>query len=173
METFDIRIVGRTESGDARHPVPYIVTPRGRLPVYLAGTASTALPTAAGNGQEVDAYFDANGRLHVVVEGGQTHNTTFLNATASGDTQVVALTVGQRIRVVWLIISNQGASVIAVHLRSANTAITGNIDLAADGGGFTINTHPGFFCQTEEGEALDINLSAVGTVSITLGYVLI
>lgn len=143
------------------------------MPVQLAGRASTSLPVATGNGAEVEAYFDANGRLHVVVEGGQTHNTTFLNATASGDTQVVALVAGQRIRVVWLIISNQDSAVIAVHLRSDNTAITGNIDLAADGGGFTMNTHPGYFCQTEEGEALDINLSAGGVVSITLGYVLI
>ena len=94
----------------------------------------------------------------------------FTNVTASGDTELVAAIAGHRIRLLWAVITNQGAAVIGVHLRSSATPITSTHDLAADGGGFVLNSMPGFYCQTVKGEALAINLSAGGTVSIDFGW---
>lgn len=99
--------------------------------------------------------------------------TAFVNATASGDTEVVAAVTGRRIRVLSALLTNKDASVVAVHLRSADTPITATHDLAADGGGFAAMPAKGFYCQTVAGEALDVNLSGVGAVGVDVGYVLV
>lgn len=99
--------------------------------------------------------------------------TAFANPTASGDTQLVAAVAARRIRVLWAVVTNKGASVISVHLRSASTPITATHDLAADGGGYSIAPAQGFYCQTVAGEPLNVNLSAAGDVGIDVGYVLV
>jgi hypothetical protein len=102
-----------------------------------------------------------------------TYATAFLNATASGNTQLVALVAGRRIRVLAALVTNNGAAVIAVKFQSATTDITATHDAAADGGGFNIPPSQGFYCQTVAGEALNFNLSGVGTVGVDIGYVLV
>ena len=67
------------------------------------------------------------------------YTATFANVTASGDTELVGAVSGQRIYVVWVMADNKGAAVITIHLRSNNTPITSDKDLAADGGGFAFN----------------------------------
>lgn len=146
----------------------------GRLWVSPGGIAKASAPTAVTDGDDVGAYWDLQGRLHVVTKAENAPNQTFVNATASGDTEVVAAVASTIIRVKWILMGNQGDSVVAIHFRSDDTAITGTYDLAANGGGFAMvfgNDH--YFCQTVAGEALDINLSAMGTVSATLGYELV
>ena len=96
----------------------------------------------------------------------------FANLTNSGDTELVAAVSGSKILLVWAKVINQGASVIALHFRSNDTAISANDDLAADGGGWYC-APPGGICETVAGEALDANLSGAGTVGITYGYVLV
>lgn len=99
------------------------------------------------------------------------YKPAFLNATASGNTQLVAAVAGRRIRVVGILVTNEGAATIAFKLQSASTDITATHDLAADGGGFTLNALPAFYCQTAVGEALNANLSGVGTVGVDVRYV--
>ena len=94
----------------------------------------------------------------------------FVNATASGNTQVVALVSGKKIRVLWALVGNSGAAVVDVNFQSAAAAITATQPLAVDGG-FMANCQPSWFCETLIGEALNINLSAIGAVAVTLGYI--
>lgn len=98
------------------------------------------------------------------------YTATFANVTASGDTQLVAAVAGQRIYVLWAFADNKGSSVITIHLRSNDTPITSDKDLAADGGGFTMDVSQGYYCRTAVGEALDINMSGAGTVGLDYGY---
>lgn len=98
------------------------------------------------------------------------YTTTFANVTASGDTQLVAAQTAARIYVTEVIASNQGSSVIAIHFRSNDTVITSNKDLAADGGGFVRPASELYYFRTAVGEALDINLSASGTVGVDFSY---
>lgn len=100
-----------------------------------------------------------------------TYKTALLNATASGNTELVAAVTGRRIRVVGLLVTNEGAAVIAFKLQSATTDITATHDLAADGGGFNIHRLPAFYCQTAVGAALNANLGATGTVGVDVTYV--
>ena len=101
------------------------------------------------------------------------YTTAFLNATASGNTQLVAASAGRRIRVIWIVVTNKDASVVAFKLQSATTDITSTHDLAADGGGYAMNAHPAFYCQTAVGEALNANLGGVSSVGVDIGYVLV
>ena len=95
----------------------------------------------------------------------------FVNATASGNTQVVAGVASKKVRVVFCYMSNGGASTINVNLQSASAAVTATKQLAASGGGFIAQPAQGFFCETVAGEALNVNLSGVGTVGVTVSYV--
>ena len=94
----------------------------------------------------------------------------FVNATASGNTQIVALVPGKKIRVLWALVGNSGAAVVDVNFQSAAAAITATMPLAVDGG-FMANPQPAWLCETLIGEALNINLSAIGAVAVTLGYI--
>ena len=94
----------------------------------------------------------------------------FANATASGNTQVVAAVSGRKIRVLWVLVGNSGTAVVDVNFQSSTSAITATQPLAVDGG-FMANCQPSWFCETVAGEALNVNLSAAGAVAVTLGYI--
>ena len=98
--------------------------------------------------------------------------TALLNATASGNTQLVAAVTGKRIRVINCIVTNGGGSSITVKWQSATTDITAAYLLAATGGGHSRTAAAGaWLFQTVAGEALNLNLSAAGTVPCDVTYV--
>ena len=97
--------------------------------------------------------------------------TAFLNATDSGDSQIVALVTVKKIRALGYTLSNGGAAVISVHFRSGTTPICSTKDLAADGGGMVVQALQGFLFETVAGAALNINLNAAGTVGVDVVYV--
>ena len=100
-----------------------------------------------------------------------TVKTAFLNATDIGNTQVVAAVSGKKIRVLDYVLSNGGGSSINVNFQSATTAISSTKTLAATGGGMSVGAPAGFYFETAVGEALNLNLSAAGTVGLDITYV--
>ena len=87
-----------------------------------------------------------------------------INATASGDTQVVAAVSNRRIVVVaYAVVAN---ATVNIRFRSGTTDITGAMRLV-EGGGIAHAYDAGLF-QTAVGQALNINLSTNATVG---GYV--
>ena len=87
-----------------------------------------------------------------------------INATSSGDTQVVAAVSGRRIVVVaYAVIAN---ATVSIRFRSGTTDITGSMRVV-EGGGIAHSYDAGLF-QTVAGQALNINLSANAIVG---GYV--
>jgi len=87
-----------------------------------------------------------------------------INATASGDTQIVAGVSGKRIRVIaYAIVSS---ATVNVKFRSNTTDITGAMRIV-EGGGIA-HAYDGGLFQTAVGESLNINLSANATVG---GYI--
>jgi hypothetical protein len=87
-----------------------------------------------------------------------------INATASGDTQVVAAVSGRRIVVVAFAVI--ASATVNIRFRSGTTDITGSMRLV-EGGGIAHAYDAGLF-QTATGQALNINLSTNATVG---GYV--
>jgi len=87
-----------------------------------------------------------------------------INATTSGDTQVVAAVSGRRIVVVAYAVV--ASATVNIRFRSGTTDITGAMRLV-EGGGIAHAYDAGLF-QTATGQALNINLSANATVG---GYV--
>ena len=87
-----------------------------------------------------------------------------INATTSGDTQIVAGVSGKRIRVIaYAVIAN---ATVSIKFRSGTTDITGSMRIV-EGGGIA-HAYDGGLFQTAVGQPLNINLSANATVG---GYV--
>ena len=86
-------------------------------------------------------------------------------AAAAGDNAVVAAVAGKRIRVLGAVLAP--SAVLSVKLRSAANDLTGALPLAANEK-FTLPLadpdHAGWVA-TNSGEALNVNVSAAGTVT--------
>ena len=87
-----------------------------------------------------------------------------INATTSGDTQIVPAVSGKRIRVIaYAVIAN---ATVSIKFRSGTSDITGSMRVV-EGGGIA-HAYDGGLFQTAVGQALNINLSTNATVG---GYV--
>ena len=93
-----------------------------------------------------------------------------INATASGQNEVVAAVTGKRIRVVSYALTVSAAAIVQFR-DGATTVIAGGFDLAANGGiSFAgLPAAPAF--QTSSGVALNINLSATVNARGHLCYI--
>jgi len=87
-----------------------------------------------------------------------------INATTSGDTQIVGAVSGKRIRVIAYAVV--ASATVSIKFRSGTTDITGSMRVV-EGGGIA-HAYDGGLFQTAVGQALNINLSANATVG---GYV--
>ena len=93
-----------------------------------------------------------------------------INATASGDTTVVALVSGKKIRVIQLGFSVSAAVSIAWKSGASTTKINAR-SFPAEGGHETGELSPGWFLETDAGEDLVINLSTAVTARGQLNYI--
>lgn len=101
--------------------------------------------------------------------------TEDVNATGSGNTELVAAVSGSIIRVIGGLVTNAASSVIRVKFQSATNDIIGSRahTLAANGGGWARDAQSGaWLFQTVVGEALNINLSGVSDVDVDITYYL-
>ena len=99
--------------------------------------------------------------------------TESVNATGSGNTELVAAVVGFKIRVIGLVVTNRAASTIAVKFQSAANDIAGSGPhmLAVDGGGWARDAQAGHFLfGTAAGQALNINLSGASDVMVDISF---
>ena len=94
-----------------------------------------------------------------------------IDATASGNTQVVAAVSGKKIRVVSVLVTNKASAKRTVKFQSSTTNITASHMVAADGGGYSRDALPGgWLFETSAGEALNINLDAGGNIGCDVSY---
>ena len=99
--------------------------------------------------------------------------TESVNATGSGNTELVGAVSGFKIRVIGLVVTNRAASTIAVKFQSASSDITGSGPhvLAVDGGGWARDAQAGaHLFETAAGQALNVNLSGSGDVMVDVTY---
>ena len=117
--------------------------------------------------QAFNAQVDGEGNFIVVGASKQAD----LDATSSGNTQLVAAVSGKKIRVVGVVITNKGSSLITTKFQSSTTDITASHGHAANGGGYARTASMGsFLFETVAGEALNFNLSAGGAVGCDVAY---
>lgn len=92
------------------------------------------------------------------------------NASALGDTTLVAAVAGRKIRVLALV----GVTTLAnsVHFRSSATPIAGTFPLAANGGVVLPVNELGWF-ETAVGEALVVNMSVATAMGLQVIYVMV
>lgn len=106
--------------------------------------------------------YDGNGVIRAVTR-------AFVNASATGDTAVVAAAgVGLRIRVISLSIVTTLAN--SVKFRSGTTDITALYPLAANGG-FVLPYNPHGHFQTAANTALNVNLSVATATAVDITYI--
>lgn len=92
------------------------------------------------------------------------------NASAGGDTPLVAAVPGARIRVIAVVVVATLAN--SVHFRSAATPITASFPLAANGGFVLPVNELGWF-ETAVGEALAVNMSAATATGLQVIYAIV
>jgi len=108
--------------------------------------------------------------VSIIAKNGNTGNVkwAFLNASGSGDTELVAAVTGTAIRVVALHLVSTAAN--TVKFRSNTTDKTAGKPLAANGGlVLPLNEH-GWF-ETAAGEKLNFNQSAATAAGVSVAYV--
>lgn len=93
-----------------------------------------------------------------------------VDTSTLGSNAVVAAQPGRGIRVLSMVVVAAAAN--TVKLMSNATSITGLYALAANGGlVLPYNEHG--WCQTADGEALNLNLSAATAVGATIQYIVV
>lgn len=96
--------------------------------------------------------------------------STFVNPSASGATQIIAAQTGQKIRVISVVVVTTLAN--NVKFTSAANDISATWPLGANGGlVMSFNEH-GWF-ETNEGEALNVNLSAATATGVHINYMVL
>ena len=94
----------------------------------------------------------------------------FVDATAAGDTVIVAAIASKRIRIIGLILV--GSAAVTIRFRSGVTPISAGFPLAANGGMAPPVTAHGW-AQTAINEALNLNLSGIANVGGQVLYCLV
>jgi hypothetical protein len=130
-------------------------------PSPIGITAATALPVAAS--PETSTVY--NGSVAT------TPSFAPIVASASGATTLVAAVSGKRIRVLALTLTANAAVNLKLQSHATPTDLSGLFYMAAQGDGVVLPFSPVGWCQTNVGEALDINLSAAVAVGGMLVYV--
>lgn len=145
-----------------------LVTPGGRLQVDATGPLTDTELRASPVGVSVPASTNRIGGAYPVggnvideVPTVRTVNRSFVNATASGNTALVAAQgLGIRIRVLSVFLCTSTA--VTVKFQSATTDVSCGSSLAANGG-FVMPDNPHGWFQTNANEALNVNLSGAAT----------
>ena len=92
----------------------------------------------------------------------------FLDATDSGDTELVAAVTGKKIRVLRCIFI--ATTAVTAKLRSATTPITAGFPLGATAG-FVMSSDDSYgWCETVAGQALNVNLGAAVATGVNVVY---
>ena len=93
---------------------------------------------------------------------------SFVDATASGNTQVVAAQ-GENVRILVYAVAVISNTAITVRFQSGTTNISAGFPVSANGGWVMSENRKGWF-QTEPNEALNINLSGAATVGCQITW---
>jgi len=92
-------------------------------------------------------------------------------AAALGDNTLVAAVTGAQIRVLAIaLVATGGANTVRLESGAGGTALTGLMDLIADGQ-LVLPYNPAGWCQTAAGSLLNLELSAATAVAGMLTYV--
>lgn len=136
-----------------------LVTAAGAVQVDGSGVTQPVAPVAGTN--RIGGTYSVGGTVIDEVPTARTVNRSFVNATASGSTAVVAAQgVGVKIRVLSVFVCTSTA--LTVKFQSASSDISCGSSLAANGG-YVMPENPHGWFQTNANEALNVNLSSAAT----------
>ena len=127
------------------------------MPIQLGPVVGTVTDFSPSAGDEIDNVY--------------TVKNADINATASGDTTVVALVSNKKIRVIAVGIFPVSAAVNISWKSGASTTKIQPGTYAINEGFMLASLLPGWFMETDSGEALVINLSATANVRGFVNYI--
>lgn len=119
--------------------------------------------------QQYNTIVDADGNIAGELAAALKHAD--VDATTSGNTQLVAAVTGKKIQVVSVLLTNKDSSTVTTKFQSATTDITAAHMSAASGGGYSRNAGPNsWLFETASGVALNLNLGGAGSVGCDVSY---
>lgn len=142
--------------GDATNGVDVDVT---RLPALVAGTSLIGRVSAS---LETDTIYSATTAL--------TPKFAIIDHATSGDNTVVAAVVGKKVRVLALFLVASAAVTVRFESGAGGTALTGQMQLAANGG-FVLPFCPAGWFETAANTLLNLELSGATSCDGNLVYV--
>lgn len=143
-------------------------------PVAVGARANANEPTAVADGDATHLWADRLGRVVALLGHPSPEAPAVVNATAAGDTQVIAAPgAGVSLYICKVTLNNGATAVNAVQLQEGGTTTNrGGGDLAQDGGGVNLD-YGSRGWKLAANTALDVNLGAAGDVwvSVTEYYI--
>lgn len=147
-----------------------IASQGGALAVTSTSTVITgALPALTASTNRVGGFYDTGGTIVDEVPTARAIQRTFVNASASGNTAVVAAQ-GSGVRIRVLAVLAVATAATTVKFQSATTDISAGFPFGANGGMVLPYNQHGWF-QTTANEALNINLSVGTAVGVQILWV--
>ena len=98
------------------------------------------------------------------------HTNVVIDHATIGDNTIVAAESGARIRVTSVCLVAAAAVTVRFESGTGGTALTGQMQLAANGG-FVLPHNPDGWFETAEGELLNLELSGATSVDGVLNYI--
>lgn len=112
---------------------------------------------------------ETNGHVYATATGVIPVKWVEVNTTLLGDNTIVAAVAGKKIRVSAISLQAMLAVTLTVKSNPGNTKI-GATALVANAR-MDLNVHPGFWVETNVGEALIFNVSVIGGVQGIINYI--
>lgn len=134
-----------------------------------SGTQAVTVSSITAGTTRIGGTYDVGGTIIDEVPTARSINRAFVQASASGNTQIVAAQGGGvRIRV--LAVFAVAAAAVSIKFQSATTDKTASFALAANGGFVLPETAHGWF-ETNANEALNVNLGGAVSTGVQIIWV--
>lgn len=148
-------------------PLPAGAAESSKQPALVNNRVPVVLTTSAGVAVEPAAVDDS---LIYVAGTGLTVKRAVIDDATGGDNEIVALVAGKSIRVLSCFLVAAAAVVARFESSAGGTALTGQMNLGANGG-IVLNHNPTGWFQTGAGEALSLELGGAVSVDGALTYI--
>ncbi len=149
--------------------LPVIQHPDGQNANGQTTMANSTPTTLASDQSTLSVAPDTSRILNGASGVSLTPKWAFVDATASGDTSVVALVSAKKIRVLFWEMSPEAA--VNARFRSNTTSKTALYYMDGKGNGQRAGFNQAGWFETASGEALNVNLSGAVNVGVLVGYV--
>lgn len=164
-----IRVYGNTVKDGSGTDYALLVDSDGKLIISPLSSATSSIEVVQDTAADLKATVTQAEKDREISDVTKTASVATSEATSSGNTEIITVTAGKKLRIKTIDIWNNGSAAITVALRLTSTGTLTYKKKIAKESGWILNLI-GANWEGGTDEDLFINLSADGTVSYTISY---